>query len=195
MKEPKRGQAEMEDRNRPDSSIMHSSLQNTSVDSSPSFMGDNFFHDNFLYFYIRKSFVSITLGYTGISFVFGGLGVWAPQYIELISKHFNAQSKEMSNERFIGYRIYFETQAVIIGGEITAYFRNRNRPIEIYMCIACCLASAISLYFFIYLSLISLSLTWLVVGPLHRSRGSAIQIFSIHALGDAISPFIIGYII
>ncbi|KAF0991455.1 hypothetical protein HZS_550 [Henneguya salminicola] len=83
---------------------------------------------------------------------------------------------------------------VIIGGEITAFLRTKDRPIELYICIICCVLSSISLFFTIFFSLISLLTTWQIIGPLHRSKATAIQIVCIHALGDAISPFIIGLV-
>lgn len=220
MKEPQRGEAEVEE----GASFLRKNTQNSQVSESVLTSESTFlrrmYRENLEYFYRRKAFITCTMAYTGVSFVFGGLAVWVPKYMEMVNNHLKGTPGSVTDSTagMVLGAITLVTGlfGVMAGGEFTAWLRKRYRPAEIYVCVACCSLSSLFLYFTIFFSLTNLFMTWVciyftlfslsimwspngdllmtVIGPLHRSRASAIQILCIHALGDAISPLIIGYI-
>jgi MFS family permease len=165
---------------------------------------------DFLIFLRTPSYVLVTLGMAAMTFAMGGMGHWMPTYV---SQTRQAESLEHANFLFGGIVVATGLFATLLGG--IAGDRLRPRFGGSYFLVS---GLSMLLGFPMILLVIKLPfpLAWIFVflacfclffntGPTNtilanvthpaiRSSGFAVNIFVIHALGDAISPAVIGRI-
>jgi MFS family permease len=157
------------------------------------------------------SYVLCTLGMTAMTFAMGGLGFWIPKYI-----YINKQAPNLAQVSYIfgGIVVVSGLVATLLGGYLGDKLRSRFSGSYF-------LVSGISMIIGFPMVLLVLwssspwgywTFTFIAcfclffnTGPMNtvlanvshpaiRSSAYAINIFVIHALGDAISPALIGYI-
>lgn len=165
-----------------------------------------------------KSYVFSTLGFTCVAFVTGGLSFWTPFFMYKSSL---AQGQDADKESIASI---FGT-IIIFGGLFGSFFgcgasvvyKKFNPRADPLVCAFGLLTSIPFLFSSILFSksniLVSwilmffgvffLSLDWSIIGiilfdvviPRRRSTAGAFQILVSHALGDALSPFLIGKVV
>jgi len=174
---------------------------------------DNFFihlKDNIKSFFKNKIYILAVLGYTTYTFVIGGMSVWMPEIL--------VSTKNLSLK--IG-NLYFGATLVlsgIIGTFLGAYFSDKlgrkDKRAPIYVCTFSILPSIplaaailhienhICLFTALFLCEV---LLFMSTGPINvvilesvnktqRSVAMGFSVLVIHALGDLISPSLIGYL-
>ncbi|XP_033112125.1 protein spinster homolog 1-like [Anneissia japonica] len=193
IKEPRRGQAESNNRN----------FWNTSYLDDLKALKNN------------RSWLYSSLGFVSVAWVIGALSLWAPVVIKYA---YSIQGLDDSNVDF-----YFGAVTCVSGflGVVTGtmgaqWYRRFNPQADPLVCAFGLIVGAPFLYLglllapivdiaawgLILIAEILLFLNWAlvpdillsVVVPTRRSTASAIQMLMGHALGDALSPYIIGAI-
>lgn len=171
-----------------------------------------------------KSFVLTTLAFTWVAFALGALSWWAPKYLQYAELSHNKTTNNDEIEAakaqvsliFGIITCFAGLTGVILGSEAARRYRKRNKRADPLVCGIAVILSAPFLAATLYLSkdypagtwicifitetllctnwaLISDMLMYIII-PTRRSTAGAIQIFIMHLLGDASSPYIVGLI-
>lgn len=157
----------------------------------------------------NRSYVLATLGYTAATFAVGGIGYWMPKYLE----YFRGMPHKEANFNFGIVIVVSGLGATLAGGWLGD--RLRARFPGSYFLVS---AAGMFIGFPLVLSVLYTPLPWVwlpiflacfclffntgpvntilanVTHPSLRAAGFALNIFVIHALGDAISPVVIGFV-
>jgi MFS family permease len=155
----------------------------------------------------NPSYVLATLGYTAATFAVGGIAAWMPYYLE----EFRGVPADQANFNFGIVTVVSGLTATLAGGWLGD--RLRARFPGSYFLVS---AAGMFVGFPLFLAVLYTPFPWVWVpiflacfclffntGPVNtilanvthpslRAAGFALNIFVIHALGDAISPFVIG---
>ena len=157
----------------------------------------------------NRSYVLVTLGYTASTFAIGGIAAWMPYYLE----YYRGAKNEEANFYFGIVTVVAGLTATLLGGVLGDRLRSRY-PGSYF------LVSAVGMLvgFPLFLAVLYVPMPWIWVpiflacfclflntGPVNtilanvthpslRAPGFALNIFIIHAFGDAISPLVIGAI-
>jgi hypothetical protein len=156
----------------------------------------------------NSTYVFVTLGFVAYTFALGGLSGWMPAFLE----RYNAMSTERANEVFGAITALAGFAGTFAGGYIGDYCLRYTKSAYLWLSGLClfagapiavlALASRATTVFFPAMFLAEFFL-FLNTGPLNavilncvpagiRASAMAVNIFFIHALGDVISPPIIG---
>ncbi|UJR10414.1 hypothetical protein I4U23_014618 [Adineta vaga] len=161
-----------------------------------------------------KSFVLTTLGFTWVAFALGSLAWHGPKFLQFAQ--IETETEENVSLYFGIITCASGLLGVLLGSEIARRYRKRNLRGDP---IVCGVAVLLSLPFLVVLLIFSKSdkiTTWIcificetllssnwalisdmlmyVIVPSRRSTASSIQLFIMHLLGDASSPYIVGII-
>jgi MFS family permease len=156
------------------------------------------------------SYVLNTLGMTAMTFALGGIAFWMPRYIFQVRGY---STKPEVNITFGAIVVVAGLGATILGGWVGdklrpyykgSYFLVSGAALLLgfpMILLALWLPFPLA-YFFIFLACFCLffntgptnTVLANVTHPAVRATGFALNIFVIHALGDAVSPAIIGYV-
>ncbi|XP_053609288.1 protein spinster isoform X2 [Plodia interpunctella] len=166
----------------------------------------------------NRSFMMSTLAFTCVAFVTGALAWWGPQYIYL---GLTLQPDVDITIESVSYKFGLVGMSagavgVPLGAALAQRLRARAPNADPLLCAAGVLASAPLVYlglvtvarhralayFFIFLGMLTLNLTWSIVAdvilyvviPPRRSTAEAFQILISHMFGDAGSPYLVGVI-
>lgn len=157
----------------------------------------------------NRPYIINTLAMTAMTFAIGGLAQWIPTFLYRIHKLDLAEA----NTFFGGITVLAGITGTLIGGWLGDFLqRKTNRghllvsgwgfvlsaPVAVYALLTPildnCLAAIFFAEFFLFLNTGPLnSIIVNVTHPSVRSRAFAVNIFVIHALGDAISPTVLGW--
>lgn len=157
----------------------------------------------------NRTYIINTLAMTAMTFAMGGLAQWVPTFLYRIHKLDLTQA----NTFFGGITILAGVTGTLIGGWLGDFLQKKtNRghllvsgwgfvlgaPLAVYALVTPtldnCLAAIFFAEFFLFLNTGPLnSIIVNVTHPSVRSRAFAVNIFIIHALGDAISPTVLGW--
>ncbi|HIJ86120.1 MAG TPA: MFS transporter [Desulfuromonadales bacterium] len=159
-------------------------------------------------FWQNRSYVHATLSMAAMTFALGGLAQWAPSFLH---RSFGLEVAR-GNTLFGMITVAAGIVGTMSGGWLGDYFQRRSATGYLYVSafgfligaplmilalttsnLTICLAAIFGAELFLFLNTGPLN-TVLVnaVSPGRRAMAFAINIFAIHALGDAISPAIIG---
>jgi len=172
----------------------------------------------------NKSFVFTTCGFTCITFSVGALMWWGPQFAYFGAKADKCASSidcESITQAGVAYKFgIIMTFAGLLGVPLGSYVSQIIRPkvrnadplisgysllVGVPILYAGLIVARTSVnwcYFLTFIAGLLLNANWAVVGdmtmyiviPPRRSMASAAQILASHALGDAISPYLVGLI-
>jgi MFS transporter, Spinster family, sphingosine-1-phosphate transporter len=156
----------------------------------------------------NRSFITNSLAMTAMTFAMGGLAQWVPTFL------FRVHSFDVAtgNTLFGLVTIVAGISGTLAGGWRGDYFQKKSDkgyllvsgwgfliavPLTIFALMTTsptgCLVSTFVAEFFLFLSTGPLNTVIInVTMPAMRAMAFAVNIFLIHALGDAISPLIIG---
>lgn len=156
------------------------------------------------------SYVLMTLGYTAQTFVVGGIGAWIVKYVHV----FRDQPDQANISRFFGgILVVSGLTATLLGGLVADWLRPRLRGA--YLLISG-ISTLLAFPLFLLVLYVDFPSAWALIfgtcfclffstGPVNtvlanvthpaiRASAFAVNIFVIHALGDVISPPIMGAI-
>ncbi len=159
-------------------------------------------------FWMNRTYVHATLSMAAMTFALGGLAQWAPSFLQ---RSFGLEVAR-GNTIFGVITVVSGIIGTLAGGWLGDRFQRRSPSGYLYVSAAGFLLGAPLMILALTTSNLTLCLTaifaaelflFLNTGPLNtvlvnvvvpgrRAMGFAINIFAIHALGDAISPAIIG---
>ena len=159
-------------------------------------------------FLSNRSFIINTLAMTAMTFALGGLAQWFPTFLYRL----HGLDVATGNVMFGLVTIVAGISGTLAGGWIGDYFQKKNVrgyllvsgwgfliavPLSVFALTTnsalVCLSATFAAEFFLFLSTGPLNTIILnVTAPTVRAMAFALNIFVIHALGDAISPVIIG---
>lgn len=165
--------------------------------------------DYFLLFK-NRSFVINTLAMASMTFALGGLAQWMPTFLHRM----HGQSIATGNTLFGAITVLSGIAGTLTGGWMGDMFQKKNRkgyllvsgwgfllgtPIAAYAIVThslpACLTAIFFAEFFLFLNTGPLNTILINVTQPHvRAMAFAVNIFFIHALGDAISPTILGWL-
>jgi MFS family permease len=162
---------------------------------------------DYLFLLSNPSYLLATLGYTAATFAVGGIAAWMPYYLE----EYRHQPAAQANTYFGAITVVAGLTATLLGG-ITGD-RLRDRFPGSYFLVS---AAGMAVGFPLFLAVLVVPMPWCWVliflacfclffntGPVNtilanvthpslRASGFALNIFIIHAFGDAVSPLVIG---
>lgn len=161
-------------------------------------------------FWQSRTYVHATFSMAAMTFALGGLAQWAPSFLQ---RSFGLEVAR-GNTIFGIITVVSGILGTLAGGWLGDWFQRRNAAGYLYVSAAgflagaplmiialttsnltICLAAIFAAELFLFLNTGPLNTVLVnVVSPGQRAMGFAINIFAIHALGDAISPAIIGYL-
>ena len=158
----------------------------------------------------NRPYLLTVLGYAAYTFAIGGLAAWMPAFLERVRGMPRAQATVSFGEivvitGFVG---------TFAGGWLGDLWGRHLRSAFLWLCAISTLAAAPFVWFALTTASPRLYLASMVaaqfclflstgpvnaaivnlVSPLERATAVALSVFSIHMLGDAISPFLIGVI-
>lgn len=156
----------------------------------------------------NRTYVVVTLGFIAYTFALGGLVGWVPAFLE----RYDAMSTAQADRIFGALTVIAGFVGTFVGGFLGDYLLRYTRHAYLWISGLCMLAGAPVVVLAlasrrpaIFLPAIFLAefFLFLNTGPLNavvlgcvpaqiRATAMAVNIFFIHALGDAISPPIIG---
>ena len=156
----------------------------------------------------NRTYVTVTLGFIAYTFALGGLVAWVPAFLE----RYDGMSTVRANQIFGTMTVVSGFVGTFVGGFLGDYFLRYTRNSYLWLSGACMFVGApitvlalssrhpwiflpaiFLAEFFLFLNTGPLNAVVLgCVGPEIRATAMAVNIFFIHALGDAISPPIIG---
>ena len=163
---------------------------------------------DYLLLFKNRSFVISTLAMASMTFALGGLAQWMPTFLHRM----HGQSVAVGNTLFGAITVLSGITGTLTGGWLGDIFQKKNRkgyllvsgwgfllgtPIAAYALITrslpACLTAIFFAEFFLFLNTGPLNTIIInVTKPTVRAMAFAVNIFFIHALGDAISPAILG---
>jgi MFS transporter, Spinster family, sphingosine-1-phosphate transporter len=158
----------------------------------------------------NRTYVAVTIGFIAYTFALGGLVGWVPAFLE----RYHGMGTARANDLFGGMTVVSGFLGTFTGGFLGDYFLRRTRHSYLWLSGLCMFAGApltvaalvarephiflpaiFAAEFFLFLNTGPLNAVLLgCVPPGIRATAMAVNIFFIHALGDAISPPIIGMI-
>jgi MFS family permease len=159
-------------------------------------------------FLSNRSFIINTLAMTAMTFALGGLAQWFPTFLYRL----HGLDVATGNTMFGLVTIVAGISGTLAGGWIGDFFQKKSvtgylfvsgwgfliaAPVLVFALtthsISACLTATFAAEFFLFLSTGPLNTIIInVTAPAIRAMAFALNIFVIHALGDAISPVIIG---
>ncbi len=158
----------------------------------------------------NPSYVLCTLGMAAMTFAIGGIGFWMPDYVHNVR---GVENLTLVNTAFGLILVVSGIAATLIGGKLADHLRSRVRGsyflisgIAMLVGFPCALLMLWTpfpyAWIFIFLAAFCLffntgptnAILVNVTHPAIRPTAFALNIFVIHALGDVISPLIIGVI-
>jgi MFS transporter, Spinster family, sphingosine-1-phosphate transporter len=156
----------------------------------------------------NTAYAGTVLGYTAYTFALGGLAFWMPNYLV------QAQRIELSRANFIvgGVTVLAGLGGTFVGGYLGDFLAARMKHGQLWLCGVSSVAAIVPSWLALTISSSPAYIVWLFVaefllflstGPVNvvivgvvpigvRAMAVAVSIFTIHLLGDAISPPIIG---
>ncbi|MFZ4854826.1 MAG: spinster family MFS transporter [Desulfuromonadaceae bacterium] len=160
------------------------------------------------HFLKNRTYVHATLSMTAMTFALGGLAQWTPSFLH---RSFGLEVAR-GNTLFGMITVVAGIVGTLSGGWLGDYFQRRSATGYLYVTavgfilgaplmllalttsnLTICLTAIFGAELFLFLNTGPLNTILVnVVSPGRRAMGFAINIFAIHALGDAISPAIIG---
>lgn len=158
----------------------------------------------------NRTYVNATLSMAAMTFALGGLAQWAPSFLH---RSFSLEVAR-GNTIFGMITVVSGIIGTLAGGWLGDFFQRRSASGYLYVSaigfllgaplmilamttssLAVCLTAIFAAELFLFLNTGPLNTVLVnVVAPGNRAMGFAINIFAIHALGDAISPAIIGFL-
>jgi predicted MFS family arabinose efflux permease len=161
-----------------------------------------------IHFLKNRTYVHATLSMAAMTFALGGLAQWAPSFLH---RSFGLEVAR-GNTLFGMITVVAGIVGTLTGGWLGDYFQRRSATGYLYVTavgfilgaplmllalttsnLTICLTAIFGAELFLFLNTGPLNTILVnVVSPGRRAMGFAINIFAIHALGDAISPAIIG---
>ena len=161
-------------------------------------------------FWLNRTYVHATLSMAAMTFALGGLAQWAPSFLQ---RSFGLEVAR-GNTLFGMITVVSGIIGTLAGGWLGDRFQRRSSTGYLYVSavgfllgapmmmvalttsnVTVCLASIFAAELFLFLNTGPLNTVLVnVVTPGCRAMGFAVNIFAIHALGDAISPAIIGFL-
>lgn len=161
-------------------------------------------------FWQNRTYVSATLSMAAMTFALGGLAQWAPSFL---NRSFGLEVAR-GNTLFGVITVVAGIVGTLSGGWLGDRFQRRSATGYLYVSavgfllgaplmvlaltttnLTLCLTAIFGAEMFLFLNTGPLNTVLInVVHPGRRAMGFAINIFAIHALGDAISPAIIGFL-
>ncbi len=158
----------------------------------------------------NRSFVWNTLAMAAMTFAIGGLAQWLPSFLHRI----HAVDLVKGNTLFGATTVLAGILGTLAGGWLGDYWQKRSgkghlllsgwgfligTPFAVWAILApglvSCMTAIFLAEFFLFLNTGPLNTVILnVTSPAIHSMAFAMNIFFIHALGDAVSPFIVGWL-
>lgn len=163
---------------------------------------------DYLSLFKNRSFVVNTLSMSAMTFALGGLAQWMPSFLHRV----HSQSIATGNTLFGGITVLAGITGTLTGGWLGDSLQKKSNkgyllisgfgfligtPIAAYALstssLTACLVASFFAEFFLFLNTGPLNTVIInVTKPAVRAMAFAVNIFCIHALGDAISPTILG---
>jgi MFS transporter, Spinster family, sphingosine-1-phosphate transporter len=164
----------------------------------------------YLSFFSNRSFVINTLAMAAMTFALGGLAQWLPTFLFRL----HGLDVAKANTLFGGITVLAGIAGTLAGGWLGDHFQSRSpkgylfvsgwgfllgTPIAAYAIITpsftTCLTAMFFAEFFLFLNTGPLNTVIINVTPSSiRAMAFAVNIFFIHALGDAVSPTLLGWL-
>jgi MFS family permease len=164
---------------------------------------------SYITFFSNRSFVVNTLAMAAMTFAMGGLAQWMPTFLFRIHELDVARG----NTIFGAITVFAGITGTLAGGRLGDYFQKKSNkgyllvsasgfligaPIAFYAIaspsIEGCLGAMFFAEFFLFFNTGPLNTVIVNVSPRGcRAMAFALNIFFIHALGDAVSPTILGW--
>lgn len=156
----------------------------------------------------NKPYLFTVLGYAAYTFAMGGLAYWMPAYLERV----RGISPEKSTFQFGEIVVITGFLGTFIGGWLGDYCAKYSKQAYLIVAAAATLIAVPFVWFalttasatsYLVCMVIAQLLMFLSTGPINasivnlvlptqRASAVALEVFAIHALGDAVSPFLIG---
>jgi MFS transporter, Spinster family, sphingosine-1-phosphate transporter len=159
-------------------------------------------------FFRNSAYVGTVLGYAAYTFGLGGLAFWMPKYLEQV------RGMELSRANYVvgAVTVLAGLIGTFVGGYLGDSIARRVKHGQLWLCGISSLAAIVPTWLTLAPVAPGSYLTWFFIaefllflstGPVNvaivsvvpvgaRAMAMAVSIFSIHVLGDAISPPIIG---
>lgn len=158
----------------------------------------------------NRSYVCNTLGMAAMTFAIGGLAQWLPSFLH----RFHALDVARGNTLFGATTVLAGILGTLTGGWLGDLWQKRNgkgyllisgwgfligTPFAVWAILApgltACMTAIFIAEFFLFLNTGPLNTVIInVTDPAVRAMAFAVNIFFIHALGDAVSPSILGWL-
>jgi MFS family permease len=158
----------------------------------------------------NRPFIINTMAMTAMTFAMGGLAQWVPTFLYRIHE----LDLRVANTYFGGITVVAGVSGTLVGGWLGDFLQGKIRrgyllvsgwgfvigaPLAVYALVTpsaiTCLAAMFFAEFFLFLNTGPLNTVIVnVTAPALRARAFAVNIFIIHALGDAISPAMLGWL-
>jgi MFS family permease len=158
----------------------------------------------------NRPYIINTMAMTAMTFAMGGLAQWVPTFLYRIHK----LDLTAANTYFGSITVLAGIAGTLVGGWLGDYLQGKmNRgyllvsgwgfvigaPLAVYALatpsVTTCLVAMFFAEFFLFLNTGPLNTVIInVTAPAVRARAFAVNIFIIHALGDAISPAMLGWL-
>ncbi|KAI6074234.1 Protein spinster-like protein 2 isoform X1 [Aix galericulata] len=149
----------------------------------------------------NRSYVFSSLATSAVSFATGALGMWIPLYlyraqvVQKTAETCNAQPCGTKDSLIFGAITCFTGfLGVITGAGATKWCRLKTQRADPLVCAVGMLGSAIFICLIFVAAKSSIVGAYYVVIPTRRATAVALQSFTSHLLGDAGSPYLIGFI-
>jgi MFS family permease len=158
----------------------------------------------------NRPYLINTMAMTAMTFAMGGLAQWVPTFLYRIHE----LDLRVANTYFGGITVAAGVSGTLVGGWLGDFMQGKIRrgyllvsgwgfvigaPLAVYALVTpsaiTCLAAMFFAEFFLFLNTGPLNTVIVnVTAPALRARAFAVNIFIIHALGDAISPAMLGWL-
>ena len=158
----------------------------------------------------NRPFIINTMAMTAMTFAMGGLAQWVPTFLYRIHE----LDLAAANTYFGGITVLAGISGTLVGGWLGDFLQGRihrgyllvsgwgfviGAPLAVYALVTpsavTCLAAMFFAEFFLFLNTGPLNTVIVnVTAPALRARAFAVNILIIHALGDAISPALLGWL-
>jgi MFS transporter, Spinster family, sphingosine-1-phosphate transporter len=165
---------------------------------------------DYMSLFSNRPYVINTLAMTAMTFAMGGLAQWVPTFLYRIHELDLAQA----NTYFGGITVLAGIAGTLIGGLLGDFLQKKmdrgylvvsgwgfviGAPLAVYALVTpsvtTCLVTMFFAEFFLFLNTGPLNTVIVnVTAPALRARAFAVNIFIIHALGDAVSPAMLGWL-
>ncbi|XP_040469614.1 protein spinster homolog 2 isoform X2 [Falco naumanni] len=149
----------------------------------------------------NRSYVFSSLATSAVSFATGALGMWIPLYLhraQVVQKTAETCSSQPCSTKdsliFGAITCFTGFLGVITGAGATKWCRLKTQRADPLVCAVGMLGSAIFICLIFVAAKSSIVGAYYVVIPTRRATAVALQSFTSHLLGDAGSPYLIGFI-